>query len=127
MCTVRREILYCKNLNTGAHSRWVRMKVAIFYKMPFYTYITTNPSRTTFYIGYTSDLHRRLQEHFQARGMPEHFASKFFCHNLVWFETYDNPTDAIRREKQIKNWRRAKKLILIKRTNPTWKWLNELI
>jgi putative endonuclease len=89
----------------------------------FYTYIVTNPGRTTLYIGVTNDLHARIAEHYVSRGSREHFASKYHCHQLIYFEKFDRIIDAISREKELKGWRRAKKLELISKLNPTLKTL----
>jgi putative endonuclease len=93
----------------------------------FYVYITTNPQRTVLYTGMTNDLVRRMDEHFQARGKEETFAGKFYCHNLIYWEFYQYADKAIAREKEIKGWRREKKLALISTINPEWKFLNEEI
>jgi putative endonuclease len=75
------------------------------------------------YVGVTSDLARRLFEHKQK--LVEGFTSKYNVSRLVYFETFENITDAIAREKQIKGWRRSKKITLIELTNPTWRDLSE--
>jgi len=85
----------------------------------FYTYIVTNPGRTTLYIGVTNNLSARIAEHYISRGSREHFASKYHCHQLVYFEKFENIIDAISREKELKGWRRSKKMSLITSTNPT--------
>ncbi len=82
------------------------------------TYITSNPRRTVFYTGVTNDIKRRLQEHFKNRGKKETFAGRYYCYELVYFENYFNISDAIEREKQIKDLSRALKLELIKSSNP---------
>ena len=83
---------------------------------PYTVYILTNRYRTVFYIGMTNDLERRLQEHRSGRG--SRFTAQYRVTDLIYTETYPTPGDAIRREKQLKGWRRAKKLDLIRRTNP---------
>jgi len=70
------------------------------------------------YIGVTGNLHRRYQEHKQ--GLVEGFSKKYRCHNLVYVELYSNVNDAISREKQMKGWRRSKKMALIEMDNPQW-------
>lgn len=74
-------------------------------------YILANRSRNL-YTGITNNLMRRVFEHRQ--GLTQGFAKKYRIHRLVYCEAFDNPRDAIRREKQIKSWRREKKLALIK-------------
>lgn len=82
----------------------------------YYIYILTNRNRTVLYVGITSDLPKRLyQHHIQPKGS---FTSQYNCHILVYFESFGEPRDAITREKQLKGWRREKKLNLIKKINP---------
>ncbi len=83
----------------------------------FFVYIITNPRKTVLYTGMTNDLKRRLKEHFDSRGKADHFASKFFCFKLLYFEVFDTAREAIFREKEIKNMTREKKLVLIKEAN----------
>ena len=90
----------------------------------YYIYFTTNPRKTTLYIGITNDMVRRLDEHFQNAGLKETFAGRYFCYNLVYYEMYSDVNVAIAREKELKGWTRAKKDILIKRFNPGWRFLN---
>jgi len=70
------------------------------------------------YIGITSDLNRRAQEH-RAKLIPG-FTQKHSVVHLVYFEVFDSAMDAIRREKCLKEWRRSWKLQLIEKNNPTW-------
>ena len=84
----------------------------------YFMYITTNPGKTVLYTGMTNDLKRRMNEHFERRGETDHFAEKFFCYNLIYFEMYVKPMDAILREKEVKNLTREKKMELIKKKNP---------
>ncbi len=72
----------------------------------YYTYITTNPQRTTFYTGTTNDLKFRVRTHEEIKGNPETFAGKYYCYKLVFFETFDKPSEAIRREKNKKTYPR---------------------
>jgi putative endonuclease len=71
----------------------------------------------------TSNLQRRVFEH--KDGTFEGFSSRYNCNRLVWFEIYDEPLKAINREKQLKGWRREKKIALIEKLNPTWQDLSE--
>ncbi len=82
-----------------------------------YVYILTNKSRTTFYIGVTCDLLRRVYEH--KNHSIKGFTSKYNVVDLIYFEEYNLLIDAIKREKQLKGWRREKKLSLVKESNPT--------
>ena len=93
----------------------------------FYVYITTNPEKTVLYIGVTNNLDRRLYEHKENRGNNKTFAGKYYCYNLVYFEHFTHIEFAIRREKEIKKWRREKKDGLIASVNPEWRFLNDEI
>lgn len=70
-------------------------------------------------MGVTNDLKRRVWEHKQ--NLVKGFTQKYQVHDLVYYETFSDPTSAIEREKQIKSWSRAKKDRLIKTLNPTLK------
>lgn len=89
-----------------------------------FVYITTNPSRTTLYIGVTNDIARRLVEHYANRGKPKTFAGKYYCYCLVYLELYQYVNNAIARETELKDWRRELKEALIAEFNPKWKFLN---
>jgi putative endonuclease len=82
----------------------------------FFVYILASRSRTL-YTGVTNDLQVRLQEH---RSGECAFTAKYRIDRLVYWETTDNPLAAIQREKQIKGYRRAKKIALIASVNPGW-------
>lgn len=88
----------------------------------YYVYILGSKSGVL-YIGVTNDLSRRLFEYKQK--LIEGFTSKYNVTRLVYFETFENITDAIKREKQLKGWRREKKTTLIESTNPMWHDLSE--
>jgi putative endonuclease len=81
-------------------------------------YIVSNNTRTTLYIGVTSDPPLRLQQHRD----PQHssFAARYHCGHLVFYEVFREIGDAIAREKQLKGWRREKKNVLIAKMNPNW-------
>ena len=85
---------------------------------PYFIYITTNPGRTVLYVGVTNDLTTRMQQHFENRGNPETFAGKYYCYNLLYWESFQRIQEAIAREKEIKGWSREKKEELIATTNP---------
>ncbi|HEX9302988.1 MAG TPA: GIY-YIG nuclease family protein [Thermoanaerobaculia bacterium] len=87
----------------------------------FFVYIMTNRPRTL-YVGVTNNLERRLYEHRQ-RLVPG-FTARYRIDKLVFFETTPSVLSAIEREKQIKSWRRSKKVALIERGNPLWKDLS---
>lgn len=78
------------------------MEPPIFVQM-YYTYIITNPGKTVFYTGITNNIQRRMKEHRDARGTKKSFAGKYYCYLLVYLETFKKPSEAIAREKEIKN------------------------
>lgn len=90
----------------------------------YFIYITTNPEKEVLYIGITNDLKRRLFEHQENKGNPETFAGKYYCYKLIYWERFAKAIDAIAREKQLKNWSRKKKEVLIQTLNPKWNFLN---
>lgn len=83
----------------------------------YFTYIVCSRSGTL-YIGMTNDIYRRALEH--KAGTFEGFASKYGCNRLVYYESFDDVRKAIDREKQLKGWRRSKKIALIEAQNPRW-------
>ena len=90
----------------------------------YYTYILTNKKHTVFYVGVTNSLIRRLEEH-RTSTDPRSFASKYRCTKLIYFENGSSVIGAIAREKEIKSWRREKKIWLINSLNPEWRNLSE--
>lgn len=85
-------------------------------------YILANRSGTI-YIGVTSDLHRRVYEH--KEGLVQGFTSRYNVTRLVYVEAFPTMLDAIAREKQLKGWRREKKVALIEAMNPHWRDISE--
>ena len=85
----------------------------------YYVYILTNFHRTVLYIGITNDLKRRVRQH-QAK-KNEGFTSEYNVDILVYYEKYKDVKNAIKREKQLKGWNRAKKDALIATKNPELK------
>ena len=83
----------------------------------YFTYIVASRS-LTLYVGMTGDLNKRVFEH--KRKLHEGCSAIYNCNRLVWFEEFSEVGDAIAREKQLKSWRREKKITLIKQSNPTW-------
>ena len=83
----------------------------------YFVYITTNHSGTL-YTGVTNDLTRRVYEHKTQAGGT--FTRKYRMNKLLYFEQTGGILSAIEREKQIKGWRRSRKLELIKSQNPRW-------
>jgi putative endonuclease len=84
----------------------------------YWIYILTNPLNTRLYIGVTNDLRYRLGQH-QA-GTGSKFTKKYHLNKLVYYEHFEDIEAAIRREKQLKRWRREKKGKLIESKNPQW-------
>lgn len=87
----------------------------------YYIYIITNHSRTL-YIGVTNNLERRMYEH--KNKLVEGFSKRYNLTKLIYYENCSNINDAIKREKQLKNWHRDWKINLIDSFNPAWKNLS---
>ena len=81
----------------------------------YYVYIMTNFANTTFYIGVTSNLIKRIYEH--ENKIIRGFTSKYNLKKLVYFEETSDVNSALTREKQLKNWHRDWKINLIKSKN----------
>ncbi|MBJ7879728.1 GIY-YIG nuclease family protein [Gelidibacter salicanalis] len=93
----------------------------------YYVYIITNPYRSTFYIGVTNKLHIRLQQHQENIRLKKNtFAAKYNLQYLVYYEQFSWIQLAIAREKELKGWRREKKLNLIREHNESFEFLNHL-
>jgi len=88
----------------------------------YYVYIMMSRS-DTLYTGVTNDLKRRAYEHKQK--LLDGFTKKYNIDMLAYFVETDDVGAAIRREKQIKAWRRSKKIALIESVNPEWRDLSE--
>ena len=84
----------------------------------YFVYILTNNDNKTLYIGVTNDIERRTFEH--RANVRNGFAEKYNCYKLVYVEETKSIEDAIRLEKQLKGWTRAKKEALIATVNPQW-------
>jgi len=82
----------------------------------YYIYILTNTRHSVFYTGVTNNLVRRIYEH--KHKLVKGFTEKYNLDQLIYYEVTDSPLSAIEREKQIKDYRRSKKLDLIIRQNP---------
>ena len=83
----------------------------------YYVYILTNRSRTL-YVGVTNNLERRLAQHRTAPATA--FSGRYRLDILVYFEEHRYILNAIAREKQLKGWRRERKIALINSLNPKW-------
>lgn len=84
----------------------------------YHVYMMTNESRVVLYIGVTNNLERRVWEH--QHGEIKGFAKKYRIRHLVFHETFYQIHDAIRREKELKAWRRSNKNALVESMNPRW-------
>ena len=84
----------------------------------YYIYILTNKNNKVLYTGVTNNLKRRLNEH--KNKLVEGFTKKYNVNKLVYFEETKDVNEAIAREKEIKGWRRSKKVALIESVNPAW-------
>ncbi len=90
-----------------------------------YLYLLSNQHNNVLYVGVTNDIVRRIAEH-KAK-INKGFSYRYNCKKLVYYETYTLMTDAIAREKQLKNWERNWKNKLINNSNPQWNDLSEEI
>ena len=88
-----------------------------------HVYIITNKNNTVLYIGVTSDLVKRMFQH--KSKTYKGFAAKYNCDKLVYFEEFSSIEEAISREKQLKNYKRDKKISLIELENSEWKDLSD--
>lgn len=94
--------------------------------MAGYVYILSNQPRGTLYIGVTSDIYKRIWEH--KNKIVEGFTKKYSLDKLVYYECHEDIEEAIKREKQLKEWKRLWKIQLIEKTNNQWRDLyDELI
>jgi putative endonuclease len=84
----------------------------------YFVYIMTNKSNTSLYTGMTNDLYRRVYEHKQK--LVDGYTSKHNINRLVYFEVGESVQSVIEREKQIKSWKRQKKIDLVNTMNPKW-------
>ncbi|MGY8667633.1 GIY-YIG nuclease family protein [Bradyrhizobium sp. UFLA05-109] len=84
----------------------------------YYVYILASKIGGTLYIGVTNDLIRRVAEH--KLKLVERFTKEYAIVKLVYFEQFDDPENAIKREKRLKKWKRAWKIALIEKDNPDW-------
>jgi len=88
-----------------------------------FVYILASKPNGTLYIGVTNDIVRRIREHRNGEGSD--FVEEYDVTRLVHLEHFDDIEEAIRREKQLKDWKRNWKLDLIREYNPTWEDLYE--
>ena len=84
----------------------------------YYVYIMASVN-SVIYIGVTNNLVKRVEEH--KNEVKDGFSKKYKTNKLVYYEYFGDINDAIRREKELKGWRREKKVKLIQSTNFRWK------
>jgi len=89
----------------------------------YWVYVMASQKNGTLYVGVTNNLVRRAYEHRNSR--VEGFTKRYGVHRLVWFKSTPSVEEAIRREKQLKNWKREWKVALIEAGNPAWADLYE--
>lgn len=95
----------------------------MFNMIMYYVYILTNKANNVLYIGMTNDIQRRIFEH--KSEMINGFSKRYYTKKLVYVEEYEHPIEAISREKQLKGYKRFKKIALIEKMNPSWNDLSE--
>ncbi len=86
----------------------------------YWVYIMSNQRGTVVYIGMTNNIYTRALQH-KDKVNPDSFSAKYNLNKLVYYEEFGDVNLAIKREKQLKNWRREWKDNLIKEKNPEWK------
>ena len=86
----------------------------------YWVYFMANARDTVLYVGVTNDIQRRVKEH-KEHTDPHSFTARYNVDKLVWYEAHESIVEAIAREKQLKNWKRAWKDALINEMNPDWK------
>ena len=89
----------------------------------YFVYILATYKYGTLYVGITNNITGRIWKH-KNKYYPKSFTTKYNVHKLVYYEIYEDPYEAIAREKQIKNLLRIKKIKLIEEKNPNWQDLN---
>jgi len=87
--------------------------------LAYYVYLLASGRNGTLYVGVTSDLVKRVFEH--KNDLTEGFTKRYAIHDLVWVESTSSIDEAIRKEKEIKAWKRAWKIALIEKENPRWR------
>lgn len=91
-----------------------------------YVYIVTNKNNTVLYVGVTSNLKQRINDH-KNKKYKNAFSARYNCNKLVYYECFNSIVETIAREKQLKAGNRAKKLALINGFNINWEDLTENI
>jgi len=91
----------------------------------YYVYILTNKNNTTLYVGFSDNLKKRLKQHLAKSNKG--FTKRYNLHKLVYFEKTQYVNNGIKREKQIKKWKRDWKANLINTMNPDWEDLSWML
>jgi len=91
----------------------------------FYVYLLASKRNGTLYLGVTSNLRKRLEEH--RSGAVPGFTRTYAVHQLVWFEIHESFEHARQREKTLKKWKRAWKVALIEESNRDWRDLSDTL
>ncbi|PIU73697.1 hypothetical protein COS78_00840 [Candidatus Shapirobacteria bacterium CG06_land_8_20_14_3_00_40_12] len=91
----------------------------------YFVYMMASRKNGTLYVGVTSNLKRRVFEH--RNEIIDGFTKEYGVHRLVYFEEHNNINQAIKREKQLKKWRRVWKIELIEKQNNNWNDLYQKI
>jgi putative endonuclease len=102
----------------GVEGPCVPLEPAMRREYRFYVYIMQSASRRALYIGMTNNLHKRVWQ--DKNHSFEGFTDDYNATRLVYWESSDDVRKAIGREKQLKGWRREKKMRLVETTNPRW-------
>jgi len=111
--------------NAGTHLTAFEVNEVTMSRDTFWVYILASRKNGTLYIGISSHLRTRLEQH--RAGLGSEFVKKYGVYLLVYVEAFTLPQDAIAREKQLKNWQRDWKIQLIEKENPDWDDLSHLL
>jgi putative endonuclease len=91
----------------------------------YHVYILASKPRGVLYVGVSNDLVSRVYIH--RNELVEGFTKKYYVHKLVYFETFEDRDEALKKEKLLKKWRREWKIELIEKGNPNWDDLYDTI
>lgn len=91
----------------------------------YFVYLLTTKNNAAFYVGITSNLSKRIWEHKEK--VADSHTKKYNIEKLVYYEIFDNPEEAIKREKRLKRWNREWKIKTIEKLNSNWNDLYEKI
>jgi putative endonuclease len=113
----------CPCVGRGQESR--KLFLQQMYTKNYYVYILASKRNGTLYIGVTNNLKKRVYEH--RNDLIEGFTKKYQVHRLVWYEHSQDIHGVIKREKQLKAWKRQWKMRLIEEMNPEWEDLYDTL